>query len=174
MKLFISFSAREEGNCGTIARYLAGAGDEIVHFAGLHAHGCMDCAYECFGGVCPHRTDGVYDLYRRMLLSDCTCLLVPLYGGNPSSLYFAFCERGQDFFCSEEIWQETIRKLYIIGVCGARAESPDFLPCLNKWFDGTKYAGRVLGLERHLYGQKMGDLLLDAAEVREKLDQFLQ
>ncbi len=174
MNLIISFSARENGNCGLIARYIAGAGDEIVHFAGLHAHGCMACAYECFGGVCPHRVDGVYDLYRRMLDAERTCLLVPMYGGNPSSLYFSFCERGQDFFRDEETWQAVVGKLCIIGIYGSQEESPDFLPCLNKWFAGTALTGRVLGLERHRYGQKMGDLLLDAAEVREMIDCFIK
>ncbi len=50
MNLIISFSAREEGNCGRIAAYIAQTGDEIVHFAGLHARSCSSCAYECFGG----------------------------------------------------------------------------------------------------------------------------
>ncbi len=174
MNLIISFSARPDGNCGRIASHIAQTGDEIVHFAGLHARGCSSCACECFDGECPHREDGVYALYQRMTSADRVFLLVPMYGGNPSSLYFAFCERGQDFFLDEETWKEVLRRLYIIGVYGSETETPDFLPCLNKWFAGTACTGRVLGLERHLYGQKMGDCLLDKAEVREMIDRFIK
>ncbi len=134
----------------------------------------MSCAYECIGGACPYREDGVFELYQRMLRAERTCLLVPMYGGNPSSLYFSFCERRQDFFRDELTWLAVVNKLRIIGIYGSNEESPDFEPCLNQWFDGTALTGRILGLERHRYGQKMGDLLLDVAEVRERLDQFLQ
>ena len=57
---------------------------------------------------------------------------------------------------------------------GKAETSPDFVPCLEKWFEGSGYSGRVLGIERHLYGQKMGDRVLDAAEVMEKIGQFLK
>ncbi len=174
VNLIISFSAREDGNCGEIARYIARAGDEIVHFAGLHAHGCCQCAYECFGGVCPHRKAGVHALYQRMTRVDRTYLIVPMYGGNPSSLYFAFCERGQDFFRDDQTWDAVLRRLYIIGVYGSQRETPDFLACLNRWFAPAAHTERVLGLERHLYGQRMGDCLLDAAEARERIDRFIK
>lgn len=174
VNLIISFSARKDGNCGRIAAHIAQTGDEIVHFANLQARGCSSCAYECFGGKCPYREDGVYALYQRMTAADRVFLVVPLYGGNPSSLYFAFCERGQDFFRDEETWQEVLRRLRLIGVYGSEKETPDFLPCLNKWFAGTAYTGRVLGLERHRYGQKMGDCLLNAAEARAQIDRFIK
>ena len=105
---------------------------------------------------------------------DRVVLIVPMYCGNPSSLYFAFNERGQDFFRSEEAYDEAVRRLYVIGVYGAAAETPDFVPCLEKWFACTPYTGRVLGLERRAYGQKMTDKLLDVQEVRDKLDAFMQ
>lgn len=174
MRLVIAFSARKDGNCGDIARYIAAPGDRVVHFADLHAYGCADCAYECFHGECPHRADGVYALYASMAEYDQVVLVVPMYGGNPSSLYFAFCERGQDFFRTEEAWQAVLRRLYIIGVYSSAGESPDFVPCLEEWFAGTDITGRVLGLERHAYGQKMTDSLLDVAEVCEKINNFLQ
>ena len=170
-RLIITFSARRTGNCADIAACIGG---DVVRFADLHAHGCADCAYECFHGECPHRADGVYDLYARMARYDQVILVVPMYGSNPSSLYFAFCERGQDFFRTEESWNAVLKRLYIIGVYGSAGEAPDFIPCLAKWFSGTAYQDRVLGLERHAYGQKMMDSLLDVAEVREKIKHFLQ
>ncbi len=173
MNLIISFSAREDGNCGDIARSIARDEDEIIHYAGLQARGCSLCAYECFGGTCPYRDDGVHALYQRMMEVDRVYLIVPMYGGNPSSLYFSFCERGQDFFRDEESWDAVLRRLYIIGVYGSQRETPDFLPCLNKWFAGTAYTDRVLGLERHVYGQKMADSLLEEAAVLRKIDDFI-
>ena len=67
MKLIITFSGRSEGNCAAIAGHIGG---DVVRFADLHAHGCADCAYECFHGECPHRADGVYDLYSCMTQYD--------------------------------------------------------------------------------------------------------
>lgn len=174
MKLIIDFSARAEGNCGDIARCIAAPGDRVVHYRELQARGCAECDYECFQGACKYRGDGVYALYESMAQFDRVILIVPMYCGNPSSLYFAFNERGQDFFRSEEAYDEVVRRLYVIGVYGSADETPDFVPCLEKWFACTGYTGRVLGLERRKYGQKMADRLLDVQEVREKLEQFLQ
>lgn len=174
MRLFISFSARQTGNCAEIARYLSAEGDQVVHYASLHAQGCANCAYECFAGECPYQADGVYALYQAMTQAEQTVLLVPMYGGHPSSLYFSFCERGQGFFTDEAAWDTGIRRLYIIGIYGSAAETPDFGPCLEKWFADSPYTGRVLGLERHVYGQKMQDLLLDVPDVRQRLTAFLK
>lgn len=174
MRIIVSFSARTSGNCADIARFVAAPEDRIIHYASLGAHACAGCGYECFGGTCPYQADDVNELYRAMAQAEQTVLLVPMYGGNPSSLYFAFCERGQGFFTDEAAWDAIVSKLYIIGIYGSAAESPDFVPCLEKWFVGSGYAGRVLGLERHVYGQKMQDSLLDVPDVRRKLTAFLK
>lgn len=174
MKLIISFSARRDGNCGDVARYIARNEDRIVHFADLHANGCTGCNYDCFHGRCSHREDGVYALYASMAQYDQVILVVPMYGGNPSSLYFAFCERGQDFFRTDECWNNVLSRLYIIGIYGSATVSPDFIPCLEKWFKGSAYTERVLGLERHLHQQRMADRLLDLNEVCNQINVFLK
>lgn len=172
-RLFISFSGRSGGNCDQIARFLAGADDRIVCFRDLQAHPCSLCHYECFTSECPHRSDGVYALYSSMTDFDQVVLLVPMYCGNPSSLYFLFSERCQDYFMHNDTWEAIIRRLYIIGVYGSREASPDFIPCLSKWFDGTTIRHHVLGLQRHLYGQQLQDSLLDVPEVQHTLRDFL-
>ena len=73
-----------------------------------------------------------------------------------------------------ETCDEIAKRLYIIGVYGDEKATPDFIPCLEKWFDGTTYRGRVLGIQRHLYGQKMEDNLLDVQEVKDNINHFLQ
>ncbi len=173
MKLIISFSARKDGNCGSIARYIAGKDDCVVHFCELHARPCADCAYECFGGECKYSDDGVLSLYQSMAAYDQVVLIVPMYCGNPSSLYFTFNERGQAFFRTEKAYAEVQERLYIVGVYGSRVEAPDFIPGLEKWFVNTEYRNRVLGLERHAYRQKMGDSLLEVAGVRDQINTFL-
>lgn len=172
MKLLISFSGRKDGNCDQIARYLASDGDQIVLFRELEAHPCRGCGYECFHDVCRYRSDAVYGLYDSLRSYDRVFLIVPMYCGNPASLYFVFSERGQDYFMHNDVWEEVVRRLYLIGVYGSAESSPGFLPCLEQWFQGSPCQGRVLGIERHLYGQKLGDCVLDVPEVRERLDRF--
>ncbi len=173
MDLIVSFSGRENGNCDEIAAYVSSGNGKIVCFRDLNVHACAGCRYECFAGACRYRGDDIYGLYTSMLGYDRVILLVPMYGGNPSSLYFVFCERAQDFFMHNDVYGEIVRRLYIIGVYGSAEESPDFVPGLEKWFAGTPCRGRVLGIERHRYGQKMGDRVLDAEEVKERIANFL-
>ena len=109
-----------------------------------------------------------------MLDYEKVILIVPMYCGNPSSLYFIFNERCQDYFMHNETYDEIAKRLYIIGVYGDEKARPDFVPCLEKWFDGTTYSGRVLGIQRHMYGQKLEDNILDVPEVREQIIDFLQ
>lgn len=173
MKFIISFSGRRNGNCDRIARYVAEADDKIVRFGDLNMHACSDCDYECFNGVCKYRSDDVYVLYDEMSRCDRVIFVVPMYCGNPSSLYFTFNERCQDYFMHNDTYESIVEKLYIIGVYGKKESSPDFLPCLEKWFDGFPYVNRVLGIERHLYGQKMSDNIIDIDEVRLNIKNFL-
>lgn len=172
-RLIISFSGRKNGNCDQIAAYLATEPDRVVHFADLKAHACSDCDYPCFRGSCPNRGDGVYELYAAMPQYDQIILIVPIYCGNPPSLYFLFNERGQDYFSHNDTYEAIVDKLYLIGVYGSRELAPRFIPCLEQWFEGSGLQNRVLGIERHSYGQRLTDRILDVAEVRERLDGWL-
>ena len=46
--------------------------------------------------------------------------------------------------------------------------------CFEKWFACTGASGRVLGIERHPYNQKMRESILDVEEVWEKIRAFLE
>ena len=175
MKLVISFSGRENGNCDEISNCIATEGDSVVHFRDLNVHDCSRCAYECFKGCCKYRKDDIYNLYESMLVYEKVFLIIPIYCGNPSALYFKFNERSQDFFMHNEGSYETIApKLYMIGVYGDRKETPDFIPCLTKWFEDPQLKNHVLGIERRRYHQKIADKVLDIGEVREMLKCFVQ
>ncbi|MBQ9837924.1 MAG: flavodoxin family protein [Oscillospiraceae bacterium] len=174
MKLIITFSARDNGNCAEIAKYLSNGNDAIVDFKRLHFHGCIDCSYECLeANPCKYRDDDIYSLYARMSSYDKIVLIVPMYCGNPSSLYFTFNERGQDFFMQNEAaYSRILSRLYIIGIYGSSSENPDFIPTLEKWFDRSAYKNRVLGIERHKLNQKISDTLATDT-LKRALDSFI-
>ncbi len=173
-KLFISFSARENGNCDNIARFLSSEQDEIIYFRDKQYHVCADCDYECFDGPCKYRSDDVYGIFENMQQYQKIIFIVPMYCSNPSSLYFAFNERSQDYFTqNEDKYNDLVKKLFIIGVYGDKEKSPDFVPCLEKWFDGSKYSNHVLGVERHKYNLKLKDSVLDNDEARAMISEFI-
>ena len=97
MKLMISFSGREDGNCDRIAKYIAKEVDKIIYLRDKNIHSCANCKYECFEGDCVYRDDDIYGIYDEMCNYDKVIFLVPMYCGNPSSLYFIFNERCQDY-----------------------------------------------------------------------------
>ena len=174
MRTFISFSARAGGNCDKIAEYLKRDGDKAIFFRDLDITGCKNCNYECCTSYCKYHDDSIYSLYDSFKNCEKVVLIVPIYCGNPSSLYFIFNERCQDYFMHNEMEYENIlRRLYIIGVCGDTVHSPDFIPCLEKWFNHTKYSNHVLGLERHRYDLKLNDCVLDVEELKDKIDEFI-
>ena len=174
MKLIISFSGRADGNCYRIASYISSADDTIVYFRKLNVRPCSCCEYEYFNGECKYRGDDIYALYEKMLHYDQVILIVPMYCGNLSSLYFIFNERSQDYFAHNDTYEQILKKLYIIGVYGKKETTPDFIPIFEKWFQDSQYEERVLGIERHLYGQKMKDCVLDVENIRKDIQAFLQ
>ena len=174
MDLIISFSGRSNGNCDQIAEYISSENSRIVCFRDLNTHACSDCQYECFAGVCKYRSDDIYGLYESMIQYDRIILLVPMYCGNPSSLYYTFNERSQDYFMHNDRCEEIVKRLYIIGIYGKAEATPDYIPSLEKWFSDTPYHNRVLGIERHLYDQRINDRVLDIEEVQTKITNFLK
>ncbi len=174
MKLFISFSARKNGNCDNVADFLSSEQDKIVYFRDIKYHMCENCDYECFFGSCKYRSDDVYALFEDMLKYRKVIFIVPMYCGNPSSLYFAFNERSQDFFTdNEQKYKDLIKKLFIVGIYGDKTKNPDFIPCLEKWFDGTKYTNHVFGVERHKFNLKLKDNVLDVPEIKSAISEFV-
>lgn len=77
-KLFISFSARENGNCDSIAHFLSGEQDAVVYFRDKKYHACAGCDYECFDGRCKYRGDDVYELFDSMQQYQKIIFIVPI------------------------------------------------------------------------------------------------
>lgn len=174
-KLIISFSGRKDGNCDRVAEYIAKDADKIVFFRDMDVHRCSNCEYECFSDYCKYHEDEIWQLYESMHNYDKVILVVPMYCGNPSSLYFVFNERCQDYFMHHgDKYEDIISRLYIIGIYGSSENTPDFVPCFEKWFYESPYSGHVLGIERHKYEQKLGDYVLDVEQVRRDIDEFMR
>lgn len=175
VRLFISFSGRNDGNCSSIINFVKKEEDKVILFKDLNVHECSQCLYQCFDGVCLFRDDDIYRLFESFMDYEKIILLVPMYCGNPSSIYFKFNERSQDFFMhNEDKYQTIVERLYIIGILGSKQETPDFIPCLSKWFDCTKINEHVLPIERHIYNQKMKDYVIDCTDVKNSIKKFLK
>ncbi|SHJ90152.1 NADPH-dependent FMN reductase [Hathewaya proteolytica DSM 3090] len=175
MKLIISFSGRENGNCKALAEYISKTNDKIIDFKSLDIHGCSNCEYECFTNKCKYRDDDIYSLYNGMVNYDKVILIVPIYCGNPSSLYYIFNERSQNYFMhNEEKYNDIVNRLFFIGVYGSCEEAPDFLDVFEKWFDCADSKKHILGIERHKYNEKINDCIVDATGVKEIVDEFLK
>lgn len=174
MNLIISFSGRKGGNSDVISEFISKKEDEIVYFRDLNVHECSHCNYECFIDNCKYHEDDIYNLYESMLNYSKVFLIVPMYCGNPSSLYFKFNERCQEYFMrNEDAYEAIISKLYIIGIYGDKDKTPDFIPTLAKWFECAPYQNRIIGIERHKYNQKINDCILDIDEVKELIEDFV-
>ena len=173
-KLLISFSARENGNCDEIAKYLAKEEDKVIYFRKMNVHNCSECDYECFSDYCKYHNDDIYNLYDEMNDYQKIVLIVPMYCGNPASLYFVFSERCQDYFMHNgDKYENIIKRLFIIGIYGDKEQSPEFIPCLEKWFNGSKYSNHVLGIERHKYNLQLKDSILAVDEIKKSISEFI-
>lgn len=99
----ISFSGRENGNCGSIAKELEKLYKndvKIYDFSAITVTPCTSCCYECFnsGENCPYFADSVFEIYDDITKSDLTYFIVPNYCDYPCALFFAFNERSQCYF----------------------------------------------------------------------------
>lgn len=168
--LYISFSARSDGNCSDVAQYLLRSNDKLILFKDIFYNPCSKCNYECFKSICKYRYDDVYDLLDSANDYKKIVFIVPMYCGNPSSLYFMISERMQDYFSNnEDKWDSFVEKLHFICIYGSDEETPFFIKTFKSIIkDETK----ILKIERHKYNLKMSERVLDKKEVTSLLDEY--
>ena len=173
MNLIFSFSARKNGNCDEIAEMISSEQDKIIYLRDKKIQPCMNCDYECITKKeCKYRHDDVYMLFRMMEEAEKVYFIVPMYCGNPASLYFILNERSQDYFMNHETYEQLMDKLYILGIYGSEEATPGYLRCFEKWFTDSKM-DHILGIERHPYGLKLKDRILGIEELRNEIKSFL-
>lgn len=168
--LFISFSGRENGNCNDIAQYLATENDNLVLFKDIFYNPCAKCNYECFTSLCKYRHDDIYDLLQSSNNYKKIVFIVPMYCGNPSSLYFVLTERMQDYFNhNADKWNAFIDKLYFVCIYGSDEETPFFV---NVFLSLVNDSSKILKIERHKYNLKMSDRAIDNNDIINLLEEF--
>lgn len=169
--VYISFSARANGNSEKIAKYLMNERDSLIVFKDLFYNSCNNCQYECMSNnKCKYRNDDIYNLLENIINFNKIVFIVPMYCGNPSSLYFILSERMQDYFnTNENKYEDFINKLHIIGIYGSKEKSPLFIPILSSWFENDN---KVLGIERHKINSKINDDITDNLLIKKELDDF--
>lgn len=168
--LFVSFSGRDSGNCCDIANYLMSSNDKLILFKDVFYNPCSKCNYECFNSICKYRNDDVYDLLESTNTYKKIVFIVPMYCGNPSSLYFVLNERMQDYFNhNEDKWNSFTNKLYFICIYGSDEETPYFI---NTFLNLVNDSSKILKLERHKYNIKMNDKIVDNKELIKLITDF--
>lgn len=172
-KIFISFSARDFGNCYDVAHHKMNERDRYVAFKDLSYHSCSKCNYECFTKKCKYRNDDIYKLIDASLKFKNIVLLVPMYCSNPSSLYFVFNERMQDYFSkNSDKWDAFVSKIKIIAIFGSEKETPLFVPTLSQLVNGDN--NKILKIERHVFNLKMKGRVIDNSSILKNIDLFLK
>lgn len=169
--LYISFSARSNGNSENIIRYMMNDIDTIINFKDLFINQCSRCNYECIDtNKCKYRYDDVYSLLDASIHYNKIIFVIPIYCGNPSSLYFTLIERMQDYFSNNESkYSLFIKKLHIIGIYGSNEESPLFIPMISDILDNVD---KCLPIQRHKYKLKMNDLVINNEYILSLIDEY--
>lgn len=96
-----------------------------------------------------------------------------MYCSNPSSLYFVFNERMQDYFSkNSDKWDAFVSKIKIIAIFGSEKETPLFVPTLSQLVNGDN--NKILKIERHVFNLKMKDRVIDNSSILKNIDLFLK
>ena len=169
--LYISFSARSNGNSENIVKYMMNDNDTFISFKDLFINSCNKCNYECMKvNKCKYRYDDIYNLLDVSISYNKIVFVVPMYCGNPSSLYFTLMERMQDYFNNNEANYPTfISKLHIIGIYGSDEENPLFIPLISNILTDIN---KCLPIQRHKYEIKMSDSVMDKKCIVTLIDTY--
>lgn len=169
--LYISFSARSNGNSVNIIKYMMEDNDTFISFKDLFINSCNKCNYECMSvNKCKYRHDDIYNLLDVSIKYNKIVFVVPMYCGNPSSLYFTLIERMQDYFSNNEInYSAFISKLHTIGIYGSNEESPFFIPLLSNILNDFN---KCLPIQRHKYEIKMSDSVMNNKYIVTLIDTY--
>ena len=169
--LYVSFSARSNGNSENIIKYMMSDLDTFISFKDLFINPCNKCNYECMSiNKCKYRHDDIYSLLDTSIKYNKIVFVIPMYCGNPSSLYFTLMERMQDYFSNNEInYSSFINKLHIIGIYGSNEESPFFIPLISSILNDMN---KCLPIQRHKYEIKMSDSVMNNKYIVTLIDAY--
>lgn len=173
----ISFSGRENGNCGSIAKELEKLYKNDVKtydFSALALTPCTGCGYECFasGENCPYFGDSVFEIYDTITKSDLTYFIVPNYCDYPCALFFAFNERSQCYFQKREdrlIKYLAAKKKFIVV---SNTNRDNFTAAFQYHIEESSQPDILFLEARRFHKISIFGDLMKSAEARETVRQF--
>lgn len=176
----VSFSARKTGNCSLMADYIISKSlnyeVKYISINDLDIHECKNCNYECMSERCIYHNDDAYLYFQSTKEVHRIIWIVPMYCGNPSSLYFKLNERSQDFWMkNESYYDEFLNKLFIIGIGNIDKGNP-FRQIFESMYSCSTVSSysHILILETHKYGlNSIKDSLIANQAVKEQINKFL-
>lgn len=176
----LSYSGRfGEGNCSKVLDLIqaicgeVSAGVRRLHAADLRLTPCIGCTYECMqsGSSCPH-ADDVAMVYRTIMDADSCIFALPVYSGAPPAAYFAWRERSQSVFTSQERYERYRRVKKGFIVIGNREAGGEYAVEFLRNEDRTEERA-ILLLENHRYGlNSLSGKLVEVPEVRQVITEF--
>ncbi|QVK17323.1 flavodoxin family protein [Mycoplasmatota bacterium] len=174
----VSFSGRNKGNCSSLMNLIrdhySNENVSTINVRDLIIHECSGCEYECMENVCPFIKDDLFSLFEITKEFDYLIWLVPMYCGNPSSLYFKVNERSQCYWMKDEkYYNHFASKLFIIGIGNGEVVST-FKNVLSLPFECQDINKHVMILSPHDYKlNSIVDLLVDVISVKNQILKFI-
>lgn len=174
----VSFSPRNNGNCGRISEFLYEyyKRTNVRSFAitAENFSACSGCDYECLtpGKICPSITEYQTEVMNSIKESDHVYMIVPNFCGHPCANYYAFNERCVGYYNGDRALMAqylSVPKRFIIV---SNTEGAAFDPAMRQQVNGDP---DVLYLKSGKYQKKSiaGDILDSEAAVAD-LEAFLQ
>lgn len=173
----VNFSARKYGNCTRVGEYIGECipcDMELVRISEFLQNPCGMCDYECASGKECSIQDGLTNLTERLQQAEKIYFFLPTYNGHFPSTYYMFMERMSPFFHEEEEMKRFLSKLSVIYIGNHGNGAERLIEELHSMYEEYKLPPRVLLIASKEYGKKaIGDDLLEVAEVKERINQFV-
>ena len=172
----LNFSARENGNCAAICRYIANyfsRADVRIYNTSELITPCGKCDYSCLksGEKCPNVSDDYIEMMNRILGSHHVYFIVPNFCGFPCANYFSYNERSVGFFNRDQKLLEqylSIRKRFVLI---SNTESEFWTEAMSQQTNDTP---NILYLKSGKYGKRsIAGNILDSDEAKQDLQVYL-
>ena len=167
--VIISFSARKNGNCAQIGKYIQKLVQDPVlfEFSERSIHACGGCDYECFTDQtkCPYKDDMECEILDAIVQSEMTYFILPNYSDYPCSNYFVFNERSQCYFQGKPKLLDDYLKVPKRSIVVSNTNTENFSKALAYQ---TEQTPDILFLSAKHYGKK--SIKGDLATSKEVLD----
>ena len=170
----LNFSARNDGNCASIANYIKdlNANSNIcIYNIFEQIDPCSNCNYECLKptGVCPG-LEQIKPMMDQIMNSETIYYIVPNYCGFPSANYFTFNERKIGYFQSDRALMGQYMNIPKKFIVVSNTEDITFYKAVQQQAKDPQ----ILYLKTSKYGkQSLAGDILDSEAAKSDLNAFL-